>query len=491
MLLGNAARGPICRTLTIGDWSLLPADLDGPNPPPINTPNYLMELGYDRQSLLLWQFHVDFSSLTSTLTGPTTIPVAGYANACEGQGVFCIPQAGTSQLLDSLGDRLMHRLAYRNFGDYDVLLANHSVGSPSGIRWYEIRNPGSSPVLYQQGTFSPDSSFRWMGSIAMDGIGDIAVGYSVSSTTINPAVRYAGRVPTDPLGTMETENSIIEGGGSQLDCGFHCGNRWGDYTSMTVDPVFDCAMWYTNEYYPTSSDTRAWSTRIASFQFPSCVGCVGDCNRDHVVAINELVIMINIILGNQPIINCLRGDANGDGVIESNEIDQAVNNFGYGCPVPGLTPAREAGPIPGPIADSPVTLRIGSAAGASGSSVTIPVSLKNGGGEVSAAELDLLYPTAVLGNPTCEEARRVSDHSLYTSLPSDPEASAGQTRLRALLVDLTAASTFTDGPIFSCTFDILPGAEPGTYSIGGDRQNVSAQGDELISTVLDGAVRVY
>src|SRR5262249_45624469 len=148
---------------------------------------------------------------------------------------------------------------------HEALVVNHSVGSPSGVRWYELRNPSSTPTLYQQGTFAPDSTYRWMGSIAMDRSGNIALGYGVSSSSINPGMRFTGRVPTDTLGTMEAENTIINGTGSQLANL----NRWGDYSSMSIDPVDDCTFWYTNEYLK-SSGTFNWSTWIASFKFSNC-----------------------------------------------------------------------------------------------------------------------------------------------------------------------------------------------------------------------------
>jgi hypothetical protein len=162
----------------------------------------------------------------------------------------------------------MFRLAYRNFGDHESLVVNHSVQNASGVkgvRWYELQDPNGSPFVYQQGTFIPDPTSRWMGSIAMDRVGDIAVGYSASSRTIRPAIRYTGRTPVDPLGTLEDENSIIEGGGSQQP------NlaRWGDYSALTIDPVDDCTFWFTTEYHQADGGFN-WNTRIASFQFPSC-----------------------------------------------------------------------------------------------------------------------------------------------------------------------------------------------------------------------------
>jgi hypothetical protein len=161
----------------------------------------------------------------------------------------------------------MYRLAYRNSGSHDALMVTHAVtaGSSVGLRWYEIRNPRVTPVVYQQGTYAPDSKYRWMGSIAMDKVGDMALGYSVSSATQHPGIAFTGRLPTDALGTMESEINVITGGGSEQSPNY----RWGDYTSMSIDPVDDCTFWYTNQYYKTDS-LESWSTRVVSFKFPSC-----------------------------------------------------------------------------------------------------------------------------------------------------------------------------------------------------------------------------
>jgi hypothetical protein len=163
----------------------------------------------------------------------------------------------------------MFRQAYRNFGDHESLVINHTVDANgadrAGIHWLEIRSPNSSPFIHQEGIYSPDSDHRWMGSIAMDRDGNMALGYSVSSSSVYPSVRYAGRLVTDPLGTMgQGEATLIAGAGSQTG-----GSRWGDYSDMTVDPVDDCTFWYTQEYYATTS-AGGWLTRIGSFKFPSC-----------------------------------------------------------------------------------------------------------------------------------------------------------------------------------------------------------------------------
>src|SRR6266852_612044 len=205
-------------------------------------------------------------------TGPLAISVGSYSDACAPSGT-CIPQQGTTQQLDSLGDRLMFRLAYRNFGSHESLVASHSVasGSSTGVRWYEIQSPNATPTIFQSGTFAPDSKSRWMPSIAMDKAGDIALGYSISSSNMFPSIVYTGRLPGDALGTMESETTIFAGLGSQTS-GL---SRWGDYTSMSVDPSNDCTFWYANEYLPASGSFN-WNTRLASFTFPSCVSTAPD-----------------------------------------------------------------------------------------------------------------------------------------------------------------------------------------------------------------------
>ena len=210
MLLGQAATQQCFNTST-AYGGLLPADMTGTIQPPTGARNYVLGLGATSSTLAFWKFHVDWNTPSnSTFTGPTSLSVASYSEACASTGT-CIPQAGTSQRLDSLGDRLMYRLAYRNFGDHEALVVNHSAtaGTSVGLRWYEIRTPSTTPTIFQQGTYAPDSNYRWMGSIAMDKAGNIALGYSVSSSTMKPAIAYTGRAPGDPLGTMSTETVVL------------------------------------------------------------------------------------------------------------------------------------------------------------------------------------------------------------------------------------------------------------------------------------------
>ncbi|MBZ5663606.1 MAG: hypothetical protein LAO30_03295 [Acidobacteriia bacterium] len=263
MLAGTAAT-QVCFQQGSSVGGLLPSDIDGNTAPPAGSPNYMLYFGTN--NLNLYKFHADFNTPSnSTFTGPTVISVASFSPLCGGG--TCVPQSGTTQQLDSLADRLMYRLAYRNFGTHESLVVNHSVvaGSSGGVRWYEIQNPSGTPSVAQQSTFAPDSSYRWMGSVAMDQAGDLAVGYSVSSSSLNPTIRYAGRIPTDPASTLETEVNVVTGTGSQTT-GL---SRWGDYSAMQVDPVDDCTFWYTQEYMKTNG-TFNWNTRIANFKFPTC-----------------------------------------------------------------------------------------------------------------------------------------------------------------------------------------------------------------------------
>jgi len=250
----------------------LPSDLDGPTPPPLGSPNYFMTFDINPARLLQWQFHVDWTTPgNSTLTGPTEIPVADFLYpVCEANRGQCVPQLDSPQLLETLDHALMYRLVYRNFGDHESLVVNHTVGAPGASaapRWYEIRSPGDAPVVYQQGTYAPDTDFRWMGSIAMDGNGNMALGYSKSSATTYPSIGITGRLAGDALGTMGAEEIWFEGAGSQIESG----NRWGDYSTMSIDPVDDCTFWYTQEYYAENSSFD-FKTRIGAFRFPSCTG---------------------------------------------------------------------------------------------------------------------------------------------------------------------------------------------------------------------------
>ncbi|MDQ3930752.1 MAG: hypothetical protein M3328_16595, partial [Chloroflexota bacterium] len=251
--------------------TLLPSDLDGSTLPPAGAPNVFAAKG--NNALYLWKFSVNWTTpSSSTFTGPTALTTAAFNNLCT-SGRSCVPQPGTNVGLDGVGDRLMFRLAYRNLGTHEALVATHSVnalssGTQAAVRWYEIRNPAGAPTIYQQGTYAPDATHRWLSSIAMDGAGNIAMAYSASSSSVYPSIRYTGRLASDALGEMpQGETTLIAGSGSQTGTA----SRWGDYAQMSVDPTDDCTFWMTHEYMPTTG-TAPWTTRIGAFKFDACGG---------------------------------------------------------------------------------------------------------------------------------------------------------------------------------------------------------------------------
>jgi hypothetical protein len=267
MLAGNPATA-VCFQQPSNVSSLLPSDLDSKLAPPAGAPNFMVGLA-DATHLFFFRFHVDFTHpANSTFHGPLLLSVAPFSEICNRSTTrACIPEPPPGQKVDAISDRLMYRLAYRNFGDHEALVANHTVaGGPlAGVRWYEIRNPSRAPSVFQQGTVvTPDVNF-WMGSIVMDKAGDMALGFSASSDSLDPSVEIVGRTRADPVGQMTGPVTVAVGTGVQQ----HSFHRWGDYSSMAVDPLDGCTLWYTQEYYLTSGSFN-WSTRITSFKFNSC-----------------------------------------------------------------------------------------------------------------------------------------------------------------------------------------------------------------------------
>jgi hypothetical protein len=265
-MLTGAAATQQCFTLSTAFGGVLPSNVDSAQLPPAGSPNYLMD--FATNALDFWKFHVDWTTPANTnITAAAQVPVAAFSPACNGGGT-CVQQSGTSQQLDSLADRLMYRLAYRNFGDHESLVVTHSVtsGTSSGVRWYEIRSPSTTPTIYQQGTYAPDSAFRWMGSVAQDSSGNIGLGFSISSASVHPGIHYTAHLTSDPLGVMgQGEGVMIDGAGSQTT-GL---SRWGDYSDISVDPVDDCTFWFTSEYLKANG-TFNWSTRIGTFKLAGC-----------------------------------------------------------------------------------------------------------------------------------------------------------------------------------------------------------------------------
>ncbi len=281
MLIGQAATFQRFSAPALSGFSfqaLTPSDLDGATPPPAGAPNYFMRhrdteshgpAGYPTEDFLeIWAFHADFANpANATFTQVGNIAVAEFdSNLCGLSSYNCFPQLGSGTTLDPLREVVMFPLVYRNFGGYEVLLGNLVTDVDNtdhgGIRWFELRKTGAGNwALYQEGTFAPDSRSRWMGSIAMDGSGNIAVGYSVSSSSMYPSIRYAGRLASDPVGTLPYYEGTIVAGTSA-----NGSNRWGDYSAMGIDPSDDCTFWYTNMY----SEGGSWNTRFASFKFDAC-----------------------------------------------------------------------------------------------------------------------------------------------------------------------------------------------------------------------------
>jgi hypothetical protein len=281
MLTGAAAtlqRFAAPRLAGFGFQALTPGDLDGLTPPPAGAPHYLARHRDDevhnaathdptRDFLDLFELRVNFTTpSSSTLTGPISVPIAEFDSTVCGTVTFsCFKQPTGSQKLDPLREVIMWRLAYRNFGGHETLVGNlvTDVGADQGgVRWFELRKTGASAwSLYQEGTLAPDSAHRWMGSLAMDQDGNIALAYNVVSLSVFPSLRYAGRLATDPLGSLPQGEASLAAGTASNNL-----NRYGDYAAMAVDPADDCTFWFTGEYNLAST----WSTRIGAFRFPGC-----------------------------------------------------------------------------------------------------------------------------------------------------------------------------------------------------------------------------
>jgi len=251
------------------------ADLDGKRLPPSGAPNIMMAAGatqlkkiMEDDGIFFWKFHVDWKNPVNTkVTGPEKIAVAPYHYLCDGQLTNCVPQPGTDRRLDAQGDKIMARLVYRRIGNHESVVAVHSVNTSTGaggVRWYEFRiDKDRSIKLHQQGTYAPDGSYRWMASPAIDGRGNIGIGYSFGGTPNFAGQRFAGRSAGDPLGMLTLKETVlVEGEGVQNVM------RWEDYTQTAVDPSDDCTIWYVGDY--VKKDATSYSSRIGGFRMPGC-----------------------------------------------------------------------------------------------------------------------------------------------------------------------------------------------------------------------------
>jgi hypothetical protein len=264
-----------------GGVFMLNADVDGMRPPPPGAPNIMMSTGgtqlmkiFEDDGIYFYKVHVDWADpAKTTVSQPRKIGVAPYHYLCDGQLSNCVSQPGTERRLDSQGDKLIQRLVYRNFGDHEAILAEHSVATAAhggGVRWYEFRlNKQRDPVLYQQSTYGPDGAYRWLASMAFDRKGGIGVGYSFGGAPSFAGQRFAGqrfagRLAKDPKGQLTFQESVLaDGEGSQIGS-----LRWEDYTNIAVDPADDCTFWFTGNYVKKGATSS--TTRIGSFVLPGC-----------------------------------------------------------------------------------------------------------------------------------------------------------------------------------------------------------------------------
>lgn len=259
-----------------GGVFMLNTDVDGKRLPPAGAPNIMMSTGgtqlmkiFEDDGIYFYKVHVDWSDPSkTTVSAPQKIAVAPYHYLCDGQLSSCVSQPGTGRRLDSQGDKLIQRLVYRNFGDHESILAEHSVATAAhggGVRWYEFRlNKQRDPVLYQQATYAPGGCYRWLASMAMDRKGDIGMGYSFGGDPNYPGQRFTARMAHDPKGQMTFHESVLaEGQASQKG-----GLRWEDYTNIIVDPSDDCTFWFAGNYLKSGAATS--TTRIGSFVLRHC-----------------------------------------------------------------------------------------------------------------------------------------------------------------------------------------------------------------------------
>ncbi len=260
--------------------ALQPADLGGSVAPPTGAPNYFVRHRDDEAHdpsnndpssdfLEIFEFHVDFAdAANSTFTGPFVVPMSEFdSELCGFSSFSCFEQPSGRDPLDPLREVVMWRVVYRNFGEFEALVGNLVTdvngNDQGGIRWFELRKTPQDNIwrLFQEGTYAPDQQNRWMGSIAMDGVGNIAVGYSVGSGNLSAGLRYTGRQRNDPGGTFaQPERVLVDGQGSITSI------RWGDYSSLNVDPDDDCTFWFTSTY----ALNDRWQTRIGNFSFSGC-----------------------------------------------------------------------------------------------------------------------------------------------------------------------------------------------------------------------------
>jgi hypothetical protein len=295
---------------------LLPADSDGSLIPTAGTgglfytmidagETYFSDPPPDNDAIDLYEFKVNWdipSESSFTLVHSFQAPEIADFNwtICGLFNRACLPQAGTTTKIDTGSWWPMQRFVYRNFGDHESLLGSWTVdvladGDHAAPRWFEMRRSGNGQwAMYQQGTYAPDAAHRWMSSIAMNSQGDIGMVYNIvdDANNINPGIRFTSRRANEPMGQMRNESSLIEATGVQTST-----FRWGDYSSMNVDPLDDCRFWMSAQYIQTTGD-NSWNTRIGAFNFPDCVAVVANKPAQAVCAASDVASFDLNLTGN-------------------------------------------------------------------------------------------------------------------------------------------------------------------------------------------------
>ncbi len=313
MLNGNPDAGTQFWQLTDATYGILPADCDGTTWAPTGSPHYLAHLKrFGGQRLQIYECNVDWNNPdNSSLDLAYELTPESYSNAVS------IEQPNTNVELDNFAGQLMYRLQYMNFGTHESMVCNHVVNANgrAGIRWYELRKSGDEDwTIYQQGTYSPDEDNRWMASICMDVEGNMAMGYTVSSSDVYPSIRYTGRYADSPLGKMDVaEVEIVTGSSSQTFV-----TRWGDYASTSPDPSQAGRFWHTNEYMSPSGN---WRTRIAAFSFDPPLAPEANAGEDMSICSNEAFTTS----GTAENASFITWTTSGDGEFQPNNSELEVN----------------------------------------------------------------------------------------------------------------------------------------------------------------------
>ena len=289
MLTGSAAQARYfdLESVNPGLGGMLPATIESPTLPAAGDPELYLQSEDDPNNAIdrleVWAFHVDW---TAPVTGSTFqpaqpvnyLPVNTFRSTFD-CGASCIHQPALgSPTLDQISDvvdngttvvpQLMYHVQYfRDAGGNEHLVATQTVNAGSdqaAVRWYELANTGSGWAVSHQGTYSPDATDnRWLASAGYDNSGDVLMAFNASSATNHPSLRWTGRLQGDPNGTMSiAEQTILAGSQSQP-----ASNRWGDYSSLSLDPLDGCTFWSTGQY---SNGSSGWGTKIAELRLSTC-----------------------------------------------------------------------------------------------------------------------------------------------------------------------------------------------------------------------------